>query len=87
MFLTLVNPDPLCAHVELASCLLVESACSVSDLESYLDEAGWHIRWALKIICTETRPDPLAIAALNELLPIYQSMSGFTPTALTLALL
>ena len=78
MFLIRVDPNPLKARVELASCYLVEAACSGSNFDLYLDEAGWHLNWAIKLMYSEAHPDPLAIAALSELLPLYHSMCGPT---------
>ena len=72
--MTLVDQNPLKARVELASCLLVEAATSDSDQSLYLDEAWWHLEWALKLIQSEACPDPLALEAMDELLPVYQKM-------------
>jgi len=72
MFMLLVDQNPLRSRVELASCLLVEASTSGSNQDLYLEEAWWHIEWALKLIKAEARPDPLALEALDELLPVYQ---------------
>jgi hypothetical protein len=77
MFLTLVDQDPLKAHVELASCLMVEAASGDSNQDQYMNEAWWHLEWALKIIKKEANPDPLALEAMDELLPVYQEMRSF----------
>lgn len=78
--LILVDRNPLRARVELASCLLMEAACFDVDQDLYLDEAGWHLSWAFKLLKAEAHPDPLAVAALDELLPLYQEMCASTPS-------
>ena len=74
MFLIGLDSDPIKASIEMVSCLLVEAAPGDSNEGFYLDEAWWHLEWVLKKVNAEAHPDPLVIAALDELMPVYQEM-------------
>jgi hypothetical protein len=74
MFLIGLDPDPIKASIEMVSCLLVEASSGDSNQGMYLDEAWWHLEWVLNRVNVESHPDPLVLAALDEILPVYQKM-------------
>jgi hypothetical protein len=85
MFLIRLDPDPIKASIEMVSCLLVEAAPGDPNEGLYLDEAWWHLEWVLKRVNAEAHPEPLVLAALGELLSVYQQLRFSMQTAVASA--